>query len=94
MTSIRALHQQLVKKERSAVEIAQAALERIQSVEPKVHSFLHVTAEKALEQAKQIDAKIAAGEAIGLLTTCVRREFRPPVLHAFCKTLCPLMNQR
>ncbi|HIK14214.1 MAG TPA: Asp-tRNA(Asn)/Glu-tRNA(Gln) amidotransferase subunit GatA [Leptolyngbyaceae cyanobacterium M33_DOE_097] len=67
MTSIRALHQQLVKKERSAVEIAQEALERIQSVEPKVHSFLHVTAEKALEQAKQIDAKIAAGEAIGLL---------------------------
>ncbi|MEH2390868.1 MAG: Asp-tRNA(Asn)/Glu-tRNA(Gln) amidotransferase subunit GatA [Nostoc sp.] len=67
MGSIRELHQQLVKKERSAVEITQEALERIQALEPKLHSFLCVTAERALEQAGAVDAKIAAGEEIGLL---------------------------
>lgn len=67
MASIRELHAQLVKKERSAVEITEETLERIQAVEPKVHSFLHVTAEKALEQAQAVDRKIAAGEEIGLL---------------------------
>jgi aspartyl-tRNA(Asn)/glutamyl-tRNA(Gln) amidotransferase subunit A len=67
MASIRELHEQLVKKERSAVEIAQEALDRIQALEPQLHSFLHVTAQKALEQASAVDAKIAAGEEIGLL---------------------------
>lgn len=67
MSSIRELHQQLIKKERSAVEIAEAALERIHALEPKVHSFLHVTADQALQQARQVDARIAAGEEIGLL---------------------------
>ena len=67
MASIRELHHQLVKKERSAVEITQEALERIQALEPKLHSFLCITAERALEQAGAVDAKIAAGEEIGLL---------------------------
>ncbi|QKQ74179.1 Asp-tRNA(Asn)/Glu-tRNA(Gln) amidotransferase subunit GatA [Nostoc sp. TCL240-02] len=67
MASIRELHQQLVKKERSAVEITQEALKRIEALEPKLHSFLCVTAERALEQASTVDAKIAAGEEIGLL---------------------------
>lgn len=67
MASIRELHTQLIKKERSAVEITQEALDRIQALEPKLHSFLHVTAERALEQAREVDAKIAAGEEIGML---------------------------
>ncbi|ALF55367.1 glutamyl-tRNA amidotransferase [Nostoc piscinale CENA21] len=67
MASIRELHEQLVKKERSAVEITQEALDKIQALEPKLHSFLHVTAQQALEQARAVDAKIAAGEEIGLL---------------------------
>jgi aspartyl-tRNA(Asn)/glutamyl-tRNA(Gln) amidotransferase subunit A len=67
MASIRELHQQLVKKERSATEITTEALERIEALEPKLHSFLYVTAEQALETAKKVDAKIAAGEEIGLL---------------------------
>ncbi len=67
MVSIRKLHEQLVKKERSAVEITQESLDRIQALEPKVHSFLCVTAERALEQARAVDAKIAAGEDISML---------------------------
>lgn len=67
MASIRELHHQLTTKERSAVEIAQEALDRIQALEPKLHSFLHVTADKALQQARRVDAQIAAGEEIGML---------------------------
>jgi aspartyl-tRNA(Asn)/glutamyl-tRNA(Gln) amidotransferase subunit A len=67
MASIRELHEQLIRKERSAVEIAQESLDRIEAVEPKVHSFLQVTRDRALAQAQQVDAKIAAGEEIGLL---------------------------
>lgn len=67
MASIRELHSQLVRKERSAVEITTEALKRIEALEPKVRSFLQITADSALETAKQVDAKIAAGEEIGLL---------------------------
>ncbi len=67
MASISELHQQLISKERSAVEITQEALERINQLEPKLKSFICVTAEKAIEQARQVDAKIAAGEEIGQL---------------------------
>jgi len=68
MSVIRELHQQLIRKERSAVEITQAYLDQVAALEPKLHSYLTVTAEQALAQAQQVDAKIAAGEAIGLLT--------------------------
>ena len=67
MASIRELHNQIIRKERSSVEITQEALDRIQALEPLLHSFLCVTSEYALEQARQVDAKIAAGEEIGLL---------------------------
>ena len=67
MASICELHQQLVNKERSAVEIVQEALERIEQLDSKLNSFLCVTADRALQQAQQVDAKIAAGEEIGLL---------------------------
>ncbi|MDJ0714820.1 MAG: Asp-tRNA(Asn)/Glu-tRNA(Gln) amidotransferase subunit GatA [Prochloraceae cyanobacterium] len=67
MASIRELHQQLVNKERSALEITTETLDRIEALEPKIQAFLSVTADRALEQAKQVDAKIAAGEEIGLL---------------------------
>ncbi len=67
MASIRELHNQLVTKERSAVEITQAYLDRIQAVDDQVNSFLLVTADHATAQAKAVDAKIAAGEQIGML---------------------------
>ncbi|MCL2936072.1 MAG: Asp-tRNA(Asn)/Glu-tRNA(Gln) amidotransferase subunit GatA [Trichodesmium sp. MAG_R02] len=67
MVSISEIHQQLISKQRSAVEITQEALERINQLEPKLKSFICVTAEKAIAQASQVDAKIAAGEKIGPL---------------------------
>ncbi len=67
MASIRKLHQQLITKERSAVEIAQDSLARMERLEPQLHAFLQITRDRALEQAQRVDAQIAAGEEIGLL---------------------------
>lgn len=68
MSLIRELHLQLTRKERTAVEITTAYLERIQTLEPTLHSFLSVTADHAIAQAQRVDEKIAAGESIDLLT--------------------------
>jgi aspartyl-tRNA(Asn)/glutamyl-tRNA(Gln) amidotransferase subunit A len=67
MSVIRQLHQQLVSKERSAVEITQDYLDRITTLEPQLHSYLTITSEQALAQAKQVDDKIAAGDEVGIL---------------------------
>ncbi|WP_008317118.1 Asp-tRNA(Asn)/Glu-tRNA(Gln) amidotransferase subunit GatA [Leptolyngbya sp. PCC 6406] len=67
MSLIRDLHRQLVQKERSAVEVTQAYLTRIEQLEPTLHSFLTVTVDQALAQAQRVDAQIAAGDDVGLL---------------------------
>ncbi|MEV4753064.1 Asp-tRNA(Asn)/Glu-tRNA(Gln) amidotransferase subunit GatA [Streptosporangium sp. NPDC049248] len=51
----------------SAVEVAQAHLDRIAAVDPQVNAFLHVNAETTLEQARAVDARRAAGEELGPL---------------------------
>ena len=43
MSVIRKLQQQLTTKERTAVEITQDYLDRLQALEPKLHSFLAVS---------------------------------------------------
>ncbi|MGI8331126.1 Asp-tRNA(Asn)/Glu-tRNA(Gln) amidotransferase subunit GatA [Actinomadura scrupuli] len=51
----------------SAVEVAQAHLDRITAVDDQVHAFLHVDADNVLEQARAVDARRAAGEELGPL---------------------------
>ncbi|GAA3005055.1 Asp-tRNA(Asn)/Glu-tRNA(Gln) amidotransferase subunit GatA [Streptosporangium longisporum] len=51
----------------SAVEVAQAHLDRMAEVEPKINAFLHIDAETTLEQARAVDARRAAGEELGPL---------------------------
>ncbi|MCF6469168.1 Asp-tRNA(Asn)/Glu-tRNA(Gln) amidotransferase subunit GatA [Nonomuraea sp. MG754425] len=51
----------------SAVEVAQAHLDRMAEVEPKVKAFLHVDQETTLEQARAVDARLRAGERLGPL---------------------------
>jgi aspartyl-tRNA(Asn)/glutamyl-tRNA(Gln) amidotransferase subunit A len=51
----------------SAVEVAQAHLDRIGQVDGSVRAFLHVDAEGALAAAEAVDQKRAAGEALGPL---------------------------
>ena len=54
-------------KEVSAAEITEAALARIEAVEGRVDAFLTVTADEAREAAKQVDARIAAGDELAPL---------------------------
>jgi len=49
----------IAAKRISAVEVAQAHLDRIAAVDGAVHAFLHVDAEGALAQASRVDAAVA-----------------------------------
>jgi aspartyl-tRNA(Asn)/glutamyl-tRNA(Gln) amidotransferase subunit A len=51
----------------SAVEVAQAHLDRIAAVDGAVHAFLHVDAQGALAAAATVDAKVKAGEKQSVL---------------------------
>src|SRR6202167_2892237 len=51
----------LAKGEVSATEVTRAHLDRIAAVDDRVHAFLHVAAEQALEQARTIDAERRQG---------------------------------
>ncbi|MEV4061289.1 Asp-tRNA(Asn)/Glu-tRNA(Gln) amidotransferase subunit GatA [Nonomuraea dietziae] len=51
----------------SAAEVAEAHLDRIEQVEPKVRAFLHVDREVTLEQARAVDERIRQGEKLGPL---------------------------
>ncbi|MDT4983912.1 MAG: aspartyl-tRNA(Asn)/glutamyl-tRNA(Gln) amidotransferase subunit, partial [Pseudonocardiales bacterium] len=51
----------------SAVEVAQAHLDRIAEVDGQVHAFLHVDTDGALAAAKAVDEKVAAGEELSPL---------------------------
>ncbi|MBV2151867.1 Asp-tRNA(Asn)/Glu-tRNA(Gln) amidotransferase subunit GatA [Kitasatospora sp. SUK 42] len=57
----------IAKGEVSAVEVAQAHLDRIEAVDKKVNAFLHVDTEGALNAAKAVDEKRAKGEELGPL---------------------------
>ena len=61
------LHGALKGKQISSAEATKAMLERIESVEPKVGSFITVTPERALADAAAADIRIAAG-TMDLLT--------------------------
>lgn len=51
----------------SPVEVVRACLERIRSLNPTIHAFITVTADRALHQARQAEKEIAAGRWRGPL---------------------------
>ena len=51
----------------SAVEVTDAHLARIDAVEPRLHAFLHVAADRARAVARRIDDRRSAGDALGPL---------------------------
>jgi len=53
-------------REVSAVEVAQAHLDRIAAVDDRLHAFLHVDSEGALAQAARVDAGEVAGPLAGV----------------------------
>jgi amidase len=54
-------------KEVSSLEVVKAYLERIDAVNPKLNAIVQLTAEIALEQAREADAALARGEIKGTL---------------------------
>ncbi|KGF47664.1 glutamyl-tRNA amidotransferase [Veillonella montpellierensis DNF00314] len=65
--TIHDLHNKLVNKDISAVELTQAMIAHKEKVEPTVNAYLSDSHEEALATAKTIDKKIAAGESIPML---------------------------
>lgn len=65
--SIHEIKNKLENREVKAVEIVEANLNRINSVENKVNSYITITEDIAIEKAKDIDKKINNNESIGVL---------------------------
>jgi aspartyl-tRNA(Asn)/glutamyl-tRNA(Gln) amidotransferase subunit A len=57
----------MTRGETSSVELTTAHLRRIEQLDSRIGAFLTVTAEQALESAKQADARRAKGETLPLL---------------------------
>ena len=57
----------ILNKELSAYEVTKAVFERIEKTDELIGSFVSLRKEKALEEAKIIDEKIAKGEKVGTL---------------------------
>ena len=66
--TIREAHELLTSKQTSSVELTQAILQRIRDVDRKVKSYVTVTEDLALEQARRADERIANGENVTPLT--------------------------
>ena len=65
--TLRQIASGLASKDFSATELAQSLLARIQTVGPQLNSFITVTEELALSQARAADTRRAAGESGALL---------------------------
>lgn len=59
-------HEMLRAKQFTAAELAQSVLERMTEVENRIHAYITPTPELALEQAREADARFAAGTATPL----------------------------
>ena len=66
-TTITQARELLNSKKLSSVQLTEAVFARIDAVEDKVKAFTHLMREKAIEQAKVADARIAKGEERPLL---------------------------
>ena len=76
--TIHELHEQLVKKEISAVELTKKIMAHRDAVEGDIHAYLSTSDKAALETAARVDEKIAKGEEI-----CASKE-KPAPLHPKC----------
>lgn len=61
------LHDMLVNKEITSLELTEAVLSRIDEVEGDVQAYLTVTRDEAIAQARAVDEKIARGEELAFL---------------------------
>ncbi|MCL4261518.1 MAG: hypothetical protein KJZ52_12915, partial [Anaerolineales bacterium] len=66
--TVREAHELLKIKKISSVELTQATLNRIRDTDSKIKSYITVTDELALQQARRADERLAKGENITPLT--------------------------
>jgi len=66
-SSIRSLSRMIQRKEVSPLEIVEAFLSRIESLEPKLNSFITLLYDQAIESATQAEKEIQAGRYLGPL---------------------------
>jgi Asp-tRNA(Asn)/Glu-tRNA(Gln) amidotransferase A subunit family amidase len=57
----------IAKKKLSPVELTEACLRRIEALNPRLNAFLTVTADEALQAARQAEAAVMRGEKLGPL---------------------------
>ncbi|MFN3340371.1 MAG: Asp-tRNA(Asn)/Glu-tRNA(Gln) amidotransferase subunit GatA [Dietzia sp.] len=57
----------IAAREVSSEEVTRAHLDRISEVDGEINAFLHVGADEALDAARAVDARLAAGEELGPL---------------------------
>ena len=60
--TIHEAHDLLQSHQLSSVELTRSVLERIEAVDPLVHAYVTVTADLAMQSARDADARRAAGE--------------------------------
>jgi len=65
--SVSELHELLVRKEVSSVELTKAYIERIHTVDPELKAYLTVTEDQAMVHASEVDRKIAQNDVLGVL---------------------------
>jgi aspartyl-tRNA(Asn)/glutamyl-tRNA(Gln) amidotransferase subunit A len=65
--SLAGLRRRLRDKQVSSVELTRAYLERIERLDPRLNAFITVDPRKSLAQAREADARIAAGDRAPLL---------------------------
>ncbi|GAB4547828.1 MAG: Asp-tRNA(Asn)/Glu-tRNA(Gln) amidotransferase subunit GatA [Anaerolineales bacterium] len=66
--TIQELHQSLIAKKISSVELTQAVLQRAHEVDSKIQSYVTIADDLALQQAKLADERLAKGENVTPLT--------------------------
>jgi aspartyl-tRNA(Asn)/glutamyl-tRNA(Gln) amidotransferase subunit A len=66
--SIQETHELLASRRISAEELTRAYLERVQRLDPQIKAYVTVSEELALEQARDADQRIKAGESLTPLT--------------------------
>ena len=67
ISQIRAIQKRLQDKEISCTEITTQYLNAIEQENPSLNAYVTVTADTALEAAKQVDARLASGESLRTL---------------------------
>src|SRR6266542_4947667 len=66
--SIQETHQLLSSRKISSAEITKAYLERIQRLDPQIKSYVTISEELALEQAREADQRLKTSEDVTPLT--------------------------